>query len=157
MVHIEFPLRLRRMSEPSFLHPSQEPSTRPHPTAERRARSHPVGQRAPKDRRVCEPLLRSGGHRGNLLAGGSQAFGLRQARYQGLQKTHLQELATAASINVGRITKWLNGVPSAVTLCCRLAALAPACGSCLFSESTNSILSGLDQRSGRPKDRASNA
>jgi transposase len=32
---------------------------------------------------------------------GVGAFGLRQARYRGLQKTHLQELATAASINVG--------------------------------------------------------
>jgi len=58
---------------------------------------------------------------------GVRAFGLRQARYRGLKKTHLQELATAASINVGRITKWLNGVPTAATRRSRLAALAPAC------------------------------
>jgi transposase len=57
---------------------------------------------------------------------GVRAFGLRKARYRGLEKTHLQELATAASINVGRITNWLAGVPTAVTRRSRLAALAPA-------------------------------
>jgi transposase len=46
---------------------------------------------------------------------GVRAFGLRKARYRGLRKTHLQELATAASINVGRITNWLNDVPTAAT------------------------------------------
>jgi transposase len=57
---------------------------------------------------------------------GVRAFGLRKARYRGLQKTHLQELATATSINVGRITNWLNAVPTAATRRSRLAALAPA-------------------------------
>src|SRR5215218_11159151 len=46
---------------------------------------------------------------------GVRAFGLRQARYRGLKKTHLQEVATATSINVARITDWLNGVPTAAT------------------------------------------
>jgi transposase len=55
-----------------------------------------------------------------------RAFGLRKARYWGLQKTHLQEFATAASINVGRITNWLNTVPTAAIRRSRLAALAPA-------------------------------
>jgi transposase len=58
---------------------------------------------------------------------GVRAFGLRQARYRSLRKTHLQELATASSINVGRISNWLNGVPTAATRRSRLAALAPAC------------------------------
>ena len=57
---------------------------------------------------------------------GVRAFGLRQARYRGLQKTHLQELATAAAVNVGRIANWLNGIPTAVTRRSRLAALVPA-------------------------------
>lgn len=57
---------------------------------------------------------------------GVRAFGLRQARYRGLKKTHLQELATAAAVNVGRIAKWLNGIPTAITRRSRLAALAPA-------------------------------
>jgi transposase len=34
---------------------------------------------------------------------GVRAFGLRQARYRGLGRTHLQEVATAAAINVSRL------------------------------------------------------
>jgi transposase len=55
---------------------------------------------------------------------GVRAFGLRQARYRGLKKTHLQELATATAVNVGRIANWLNGVPTALTRRSPLAALA---------------------------------
>ena len=57
---------------------------------------------------------------------GVRAFGLRQARYRGLKKTHLQELATATAVNVGRIANWLNDIPLAATRRSRLAALAPA-------------------------------
>src|SRR5215210_5697062 len=57
---------------------------------------------------------------------GVRAFGLRTARYRGLKKSHLQELATAASINLGRITNWLNEIPTAATRRSRLAALAQA-------------------------------
>jgi transposase len=55
---------------------------------------------------------------------GVRAFGLRKARYRGLKKTHLQELATATSINVSRITNWLNEIPTAATRRSRLVALA---------------------------------
>jgi transposase len=55
-----------------------------------------------------------------------RAFGLRKARYRGLKRTHLQELATATALNVGRIANWLNGVPIALTRRSQLAALAPA-------------------------------
>lgn len=44
-----------------------------------------------------------------------RAFGLRQARYHGLAKTHLQHLATAAAINVHRIGNWFSDVPRART------------------------------------------
>jgi transposase len=60
------------------------------------------------------------------ISQGVRAFGLRQARYRGLGRTHLQEVATAAAINVGRLADWLNGVPSAITRRSQLAALAPA-------------------------------
>lgn len=59
------------------------------------------------------------------ISQGVRAFGLRQARYRGLKRTHLQELATAASINVDRIVGWLNDVPTATTRRSWLAALAP--------------------------------
>jgi transposase len=54
------------------------------------------------------------------------AFGLRQARYRGLKRTRLQELTTAAAINVSRIVDWVNDVPTATTRRSRLAVLAPA-------------------------------
>jgi transposase len=53
-----------------------------------------------------------------------RAFGLRHARYRGLAKTHLQDLATAAAINIGRLCNWLDGVPRAQTRRSRFAALA---------------------------------
>ncbi|MHB1134863.1 MAG: transposase [Chloroflexota bacterium] len=58
------------------------------------------------------------------ISQGVRAFGLRQARYRGQDKTHLHHLATAAAINVGRLTNWLNGVPVAATRSSRFAALA---------------------------------
>jgi transposase len=60
------------------------------------------------------------------ISQGVRAFGLRQARYRGLKRTHLQELATATAVNVGRIANWLNDIPTAVTRRSRLAALAQA-------------------------------
>jgi transposase len=41
--------------------------------------------------------------------------GLRQARYVGLAKTHLQSLLTATAINIVRVLNWLLGVPFART------------------------------------------
>jgi transposase len=60
------------------------------------------------------------------ISQGVRAFGLRQARYRGLGRTHLQEVATAAAINVSRLADWLNGVPAATTRRSQLATLAPA-------------------------------
>jgi transposase len=60
------------------------------------------------------------------LSQGVRAFGLRQTRYRGLEKTHLQHVATAAAINVDRIVAWLEERPRATTRTARFAALAPA-------------------------------
>jgi transposase len=62
------------------------------------------------------------------LSQGVRAFGLRRARYQGLEKTHLQHVATAAAINIDRTVAWLDERPRAATRTSRFAALAPACG-----------------------------
>lgn len=59
------------------------------------------------------------------LSQGVRAFGLRQTRYRGLAKTHLQHVATAAAINIVRLADWLNRVPRATTRCSQFAALAP--------------------------------
>ena len=55
---------------------------------------------------------------------GVRAFGLRQARYLGLAKTHLQELGTATAINLTRWAAWHQQTPRAKTRTSHLAALA---------------------------------
>jgi hypothetical protein len=54
-----------------------------------------------------------------------RGFGLRYARYRGLENIHLQHVATAAAINVDRIVAWLDERPRAKTRTSRFAALAP--------------------------------
>jgi hypothetical protein len=60
------------------------------------------------------------------LSQGVRAFGLRRTRYRGLEKTHMQHIATAAAINMDRIVAWLDERPRAQTRTSRFAALAPA-------------------------------
>ena len=50
--------------------------------------------------------------------------GLRQARYRGLKKTHLQNVATAAAVNAARLGAWWEGRPHAPTRVSRFARLA---------------------------------
>src|SRR5712692_5017154 len=50
-------------------------------------------------------------------AQGIRRCGLRQARYIGLAKTHLQHLATAAALNFVRLGEWWAGTPRAKTRC----------------------------------------
>ena len=52
--------------------------------------------------------------------------GLRQCRYIGLAKTHLQHRVTAVAINLIRVGEWLAGTPTAPTRCSRFAALQGA-------------------------------
>ena len=59
-------------------------------------------------------------------AQGIRRCGLRQARYIGLAKTHLQHLATAAALNVVRLGEWFAGTPQAKTRCSPFAALKAA-------------------------------
>jgi len=49
---------------------------------------------------------------------------LRQARYRGLAKTRLQNIAIAAALNLDRISAWLSHRPLAPTRTSRFAALA---------------------------------
>jgi transposase len=58
------------------------------------------------------------------LSQGVRASGLRRSRYRGLAKTHLQHVATAAAINLGRLAAWFRAVPRAATRTSRFAALA---------------------------------
>jgi transposase len=57
------------------------------------------------------------------LSQGVRGFGLRRCRYVGLAKARLQHVATAAAINVYRISDWVGGVPLAATRTSRFARL----------------------------------
>lgn len=58
------------------------------------------------------------------LGQGIRRCGLRQSRYVGLAKTHLQQVATAAAINLDRLVNWFEHRPRAKTRVSRFAALA---------------------------------
>jgi transposase len=60
------------------------------------------------------------------ISQGVRVADLRHARYLGLQKVHLQHIATAVALNLVRLVAWLNEVPRARTRRSRFAALAPA-------------------------------
>jgi transposase len=55
-----------------------------------------------------------------------QRCGLRQCRYIGMAKVHLQHVLTAAALNLVRIAEWWSGTSRAVTRRSRWAALRPA-------------------------------
>ncbi len=59
------------------------------------------------------------------LSQGVRAYGLRETRYFGLAKTHLQHILMAAGINIVRVVAWLQGIPRAKTRVSHFAALAP--------------------------------
>jgi hypothetical protein len=59
-------------------------------------------------------------------AQGIRRCGLRQARYLGLARTHLQHVATAAALNLVRLGEWWRGTPVAKTRRSPFARLQPA-------------------------------
>ena len=54
------------------------------------------------------------------------AFDIRQSRYRGLEKTHIQHVVTAIAINFKRLVNWWNDVPFATVKPSRFAALMAA-------------------------------
>lgn len=61
-----------------------------------------------------EEYARRAGIEGTMSQG-VRAFGLRECRYIGKAKTHLQHVLTAAAINFVRVSEWLDGTPVAKT------------------------------------------
>ncbi len=59
------------------------------------------------------------------ISQGVRAFGLRQCRYVGHAKTHLQNLATAAALNFCRVYDWLTEAPLARTRQSQFGRLKP--------------------------------
>jgi transposase len=83
--------------------------------AARQLQTSPAGQKLYAKRAGIE----------GTISQGVRAFGLRQARYRGLAKTHVQNLATAAAINLDRLAAWFDERPQAQTRTSRFARLAP--------------------------------
>lgn len=59
------------------------------------------------------------------LSQGVRALGLRHCRYRGLAKTHLQHIATAAALNLGRVGAHLDGKKPIKTPVSRLSRAKP--------------------------------
>jgi transposase len=62
------------------------------------------------------------------ISQGVRLSGLRQARYIGQAKAHLQNILTAAALNIIRVIAWIGEIPHAKTRTSRFARLAPATG-----------------------------
>ena len=60
------------------------------------------------------------------MSQGVRAFELRQSRYIGEAKTHLQHIWTALAINVVRLVAWWHGERPAPTRISQFARLAPS-------------------------------
>jgi transposase len=60
------------------------------------------------------------------LSQGARRSGLRRSRYRGLAKTHLQHVATAAALNIGRVVAHWEGHKPAKTPISRFARSKPS-------------------------------
>ncbi|PSN20575.1 hypothetical protein C7271_01455 [filamentous cyanobacterium CCP5] len=81
-----------------------------------------------RDRQATEEFQQDFAIRAGVEGTISQAvrgFEVRQCRYIGLAKTHLQHILTAAAMNVVRVINWLDDVPLAKTRQSHFARLAP--------------------------------
>lgn len=91
----------------------------------------PERQHVARQNRLREQLTPEFKQRYNKRAGiegtlsqGTRAFDLRQSRYIGRAKTHLQHLAIAAAINLARFASWFTQIARAQTRTSAFAALA---------------------------------
>ncbi len=103
-------------------------ATRPPRSLTLQPRAEHEAIRAARQRQKTDAFTKQYTRRAGIegtISQGVRAFGLRQARYRGLAKTHLQHVATATAINIRRLADWLNEVPRAQTRCSPFAALAP--------------------------------
>jgi transposase len=90
------------------------------------AREHYEALQTARKRQTTEEFRQQYAARAGVEGTHSQAIrqcGLRQSRYLGLAKTHLQHLLTAVALNVVRLGEWWLGRHQAKTRCSPFAAL----------------------------------
>jgi transposase len=91
------------------------------------AHEHHEALQAARQRQTTETFRLQYAARAGIESTHEQAIrrcGLRQSRYLGLAKTHLQHVITATAINVVRVAAWLERTPRAHTRRSPVAALA---------------------------------
>jgi len=93
---------------------------RPHPECEALHAARARQQAAAFQRRYA----RRAGIEGTISQA-VRAFGLRQARYRGHAKTHLQHILIAVALNLARLAAWFGGATPARTRTTPFAALFP--------------------------------
>ena len=111
------------LSLPPELHPGHGERARAHPPPAGGAPGRSGRPAAAPPPAFKEAYARRAGVEGTLSQAVHRA-GLRQARYVGLAKTHLQHLATAAALNMVRLGAWWAGTPLVTTRRSAFAALA---------------------------------
>jgi transposase len=92
------------------------------------AREHYEALQARRQQQKTEEFQRQYAARAGVEGTHAQAIqrcGLRQCRYIGMAKVHLQHVLTAAALNLVRIADWWTGTLRAATRRSRLAALRP--------------------------------
>ncbi len=101
-------------------------ATRPRQLAlrprEEHAALHMARQRQTTDE-FTERYKKRAGVEGTMSQG-THTCGLRRSRYRGLERTHLQHVATGVAISLQRLDDWWTETPRATTRLSRFAALA---------------------------------
>lgn len=106
---------------------TQSQATAPRRTLTVRPQARYQALQAARQRQATETFKTQYRQRAGIEGTLSQAirvFGLRQARYRGLAKVHLQHALTAAALNLSRLSAWLTGQPRATTRQAAFARLA---------------------------------
>lgn len=85
---------------------------------------HKARERQKTEQFQQQYALRSGIE--GTISQGIRAFEMRDCRYIGLAKTHLQHILTAAAINLSRVFAWLEQIPRAKTRSSHFARLVDA-------------------------------
>lgn len=92
----------------------------------RQRAAHEALQSARKGQDTEEFKQKSGKRAGieGTISQAVRACDIRRSRYRGLNKTHLQHIATAVGINLSRLMNWWSDIPKAKTRVSSFAALA---------------------------------
>ncbi len=125
VIGVKFPRKACRQCQ--FRHLCIRSKTEPRKITLRLKEEHQAIVKRRKQQQTKKWLKRYNQRAGveGTISQGVRAFGLRSARYVGLDKVHLQHILTATAMNLVRLFAWFEGVPLAKTRVSSFAKLAP--------------------------------